>query len=140
MIRYGIIGTGMMGCEHIRNIAALDDVVVSAVADPHPESLRWAQLACGDSAAEVAVYADYRELLEQADVDAVVVAPDLRLGWASTLLKLHNAKQSVACGRKATRYVAHDVHGDTRSMSARAGARLIKTMLMPYREVAPLNR
>jgi len=73
-------------------------------------------------------------------VDAVVVAPDLRLGWANTLLKLHNAKQSVACGRKATRYVAHDVHGDTRSMSARAGARLIKTMLMPYREVAPLNR
>ena len=74
MIRYGIIGTGMMGCEHIRNIAALDDVVVSAVADPHPESLRWAQLACGESAAEVAVYADYHELLEQADVDAVVVA------------------------------------------------------------------
>jgi len=74
VIRYGIIGTGMMGCEHIRNIAALDDARVTAVADPHPESLGWAQLLCRESATEVAVHADYRELLERADVDAVVVA------------------------------------------------------------------
>ena len=74
MIRYGIIGTGMMGCEHIRNIAALDDAVVTAVADPQAESLRWARMACGDAGAELAVYADYREMLEKAPVDAVVVA------------------------------------------------------------------
>ncbi len=24
-VRYGVIGTGMMGCEHLRNIAALPD-------------------------------------------------------------------------------------------------------------------
>ena len=30
-LRYGIIGTGMMGCEHIRNLAAMDDVDVSLV-------------------------------------------------------------------------------------------------------------
>jgi hypothetical protein len=25
VIRYGIIGTGMMGCEHIRNIMEIDE-------------------------------------------------------------------------------------------------------------------
>lgn len=74
MIRYGIIGTGMMGCEHIRNIAALDDAIVTAVADPHEESLRWARRACGETADAVDVYADSREMLEKAALDAVVVA------------------------------------------------------------------
>ncbi len=34
MIRYGLIGAGMMGQEHIRNISLLDGARVSAVADP----------------------------------------------------------------------------------------------------------
>ena len=33
-MRYAIIGSGMMGQEHIRNVALLDDSIVSAVADP----------------------------------------------------------------------------------------------------------
>ncbi len=32
-LRYGIIGTGMMGCEHIRNLALLPGVEVVAIAD-----------------------------------------------------------------------------------------------------------
>ena len=73
VIRYGIIGTGMMGCEHVRNIEALDDGIVAAIADPHEESLRWALLACSKPEA-VARYADYRDMLEKADIDAVVIA------------------------------------------------------------------
>ena len=46
-IRYGVIGTGMMGVEHIQNIHALDGCRVTAVADPHLESLDWAQVAVG---------------------------------------------------------------------------------------------
>src|SRR3954454_18237144 len=38
-LRYGVIGTGMMGVEHIDNIAALDGAVVTAVADTDPGSL-----------------------------------------------------------------------------------------------------
>ena len=37
-LRYGIIGVGMMGLEHLRNLHALPEVVVTAVADPHPRS------------------------------------------------------------------------------------------------------
>ncbi|WP_425040087.1 Gfo/Idh/MocA family protein [Primorskyibacter sp. S187A] len=39
MTRYGIIGCGMMGQEHIRNIALLDGAVVSAIYEPNPEML-----------------------------------------------------------------------------------------------------
>jgi predicted dehydrogenase len=70
-IRFGIIGTGMMGCEHIQNIALLPGVEVTAIADPNERSRAWGRLAVGR---EVEVYTDYRELLEKAPVDAVVIA------------------------------------------------------------------
>ncbi len=38
-IRYGVIGTGMMGVEHIENILATGRAVVTALADPTASSL-----------------------------------------------------------------------------------------------------
>lgn len=70
-IRYGIIGTGMMGCEHIRNLRALPGVEITALADSDERSRGFGRLALGR---EVPCFADYRELLARADVDAVVVA------------------------------------------------------------------
>ena len=35
-IRYGLIGSGMMGQEHIRNLNLLDGTQVTCVADPDP--------------------------------------------------------------------------------------------------------
>ena len=72
-IRYGVIGTGMMGVEHIHNVMAVDDAVVTAVADPHPESIEWARLAVGSSA-DLATFSDHNELLDSGLVDAVVIA------------------------------------------------------------------
>jgi myo-inositol 2-dehydrogenase / D-chiro-inositol 1-dehydrogenase len=39
VIRYGIIGAGMMGREHIRNIITLGGARVTALADPHAKSI-----------------------------------------------------------------------------------------------------
>jgi len=72
-IRYGIIGTGMMGCEHIRNLVAMDDVDVVAVADPNQEPREWAMKSCSDRFSP-RVHEDYREILDASDVDALVVA------------------------------------------------------------------
>jgi len=71
VVRYGIIGTGMMGCEHIRNLALVPGARVTAIADPHEPSRNWGRLAAGP---EVEVYADPRDLVKQAPVDVVVVA------------------------------------------------------------------
>ena len=72
-IRYGIIGTGMMGCEHIRNLAAMDDVDILAVADPNEEPRQWARKYCADRFTP-SVYEDYRDLLDNDDIDALVIA------------------------------------------------------------------
>ncbi len=70
-IRYGVIGTGMMGVEHIDNIGALDGAVVTAISDPDQSSREAGRVAC---AGDVEVFSDHRELVESGLCDAVVVA------------------------------------------------------------------
>ncbi len=72
-IRYGIIGTGMMGCEHIRNLVKIDGVAVTAVSDPNEKPRNWAQKACGERFTPE-VFTDHRALLNSGLVDAVVIA------------------------------------------------------------------
>jgi myo-inositol 2-dehydrogenase / D-chiro-inositol 1-dehydrogenase len=70
-LRYGVIGSGMMGCEHIANIEALAGCEVVAIADPHEPSRQWADLTAKRS---LDGYDHYQVLLERPDVDVVVVA------------------------------------------------------------------
>jgi predicted dehydrogenase len=70
-LRYGVIGTGMMGIEHLKNLALLPGAEVAAFADPHEESRRWARLVTGPGPAE---HADYRALLDDPAIDALVIA------------------------------------------------------------------
>ncbi len=71
-IRYGVIGTGMMGVEHIGNIRALPGAAVTAVADPHPPSRRAAADALEGET--FVAFEDHRELITSGQCDAVVVA------------------------------------------------------------------
>jgi myo-inositol 2-dehydrogenase / D-chiro-inositol 1-dehydrogenase len=72
-IRYGVIGTGMMGCEHLRNINALPNALTVAVSDPEPQSLEWASTAL-EGQPEFHRHTDHLQLLERTDLDAVVIA------------------------------------------------------------------
>ncbi|MBK9116943.1 MAG: Gfo/Idh/MocA family oxidoreductase [Betaproteobacteria bacterium] len=74
-LRYGIIGCGSMGREHIENIQAMPvadgGAGVTAIADPHGPSRDAARALCRG---EPRVFADPRELLASGLCDAVVVA------------------------------------------------------------------
>lgn len=70
-IGYGIIGVGMMGREHIRNINAIDGAMVVALSDPHEPSLASSRQI---SPHGTATFVDHRQLLEHDGVDAVVIA------------------------------------------------------------------
>ena len=70
-LRYGLIGAGMMGQEHIRNIALLDGVRVAAVADPD-DAMRAAS--CELAGAGCAAYSDHRDLLSAEPCDAYIIA------------------------------------------------------------------
>ncbi len=76
VIRYGFIGTGMMGCEHIRNVVALDGAVPVAAADPHAPSLEAAAAAAGEAAADgrLHLHTAVATMLAAEDLDAVVVS------------------------------------------------------------------
>jgi myo-inositol 2-dehydrogenase/D-chiro-inositol 1-dehydrogenase len=71
MIRYGIIGSGMMGREHMRNIALLDGASVVAVSDPFAESR---ELAAGPGGERARAFVDHRDLLSADLCDAYVIA------------------------------------------------------------------
>ncbi|MEL6678192.1 MAG: Gfo/Idh/MocA family oxidoreductase [Pseudomonadota bacterium] len=67
-VRYGIIGAGMMGQEHMRNIFLLDGAEVSAFADPDPDMRTSAHNLSGAQG-----FADYREMLASGLCDALVI-------------------------------------------------------------------
>ncbi len=69
-MRYAIIGSGMMGQEHIENLKLLDGVEVVALADPDPGMLAQAAAAVPG---QVRTYADHRELLAAGGVDALLI-------------------------------------------------------------------
>ena len=74
-LRYGIIGCGSMGREHIENLQAMPraegGASVTAIADPHGPSREAALAICRT---EPRVFDDPRELLASGVCDAVVVA------------------------------------------------------------------
>jgi len=70
-IRYGIIGSGMMGQEHIRTIGLLDGAEVTAVCDPD-EGMRSS--AAHLAGAGCAAFTDHQALVQSGLCDALVIA------------------------------------------------------------------
>ncbi len=72
VIRYGIVGCGSMGREHIENLLAMGPgVEVAALADPHAPSI---EAALALLRAKPRVFADHRALLAAGGIDALVIA------------------------------------------------------------------
>jgi predicted dehydrogenase len=70
-LRYGLIGAGMMGREHVRNLALVPGSRITALSDPDEGSRAESARTIGEG---VAVFSDHRALLASGAVDAVVIA------------------------------------------------------------------
>ena len=70
MTRYGLVGAGMMGQEHIRNIALLADTAVTAIFEPDDAMAALALATAGGAERCDSLEA----LLARDDVDALVIA------------------------------------------------------------------
>jgi predicted dehydrogenase len=81
--RYGIIGTGMMGQEHIRNIAFLDNAEVVAIAEPDEGMRKEASFLAPKATAVDSLDA----LLHLDGIDALVIASPnhLHVGQMQTI-------------------------------------------------------
>ncbi len=71
LLRYGIAGTGMMGLEHLRSLAALPGTEVVALADPDTGSLA---AAAAEADPGVSTYKTSADLVAAGGIDVLVVA------------------------------------------------------------------
>ncbi len=70
----GFIGCGLIGLRHIEDFRKLPDATLAAVSDVYAPRVDQASQMCGGAAKP---YADFRRLLEDKNVDAVVIStPD----------------------------------------------------------------
>ena len=68
-LRVGLAGLGSMGRNHLRNLAAREDVTLAAVADPAEETLATAVDQTGARG-----YTDPLDMLDEERLDAIVIA------------------------------------------------------------------
>jgi hypothetical protein len=68
-------------------------------------------------------------------VDANVLDPAVRMGWANVWLKVEAAESLLAAGIRTIRYFTFDRHTDTRRVSVRVGGRPVRTLVRMRRDI-----
>ncbi len=72
-LRYGIVGTGMIAQEHIRNLALIPDTEIVAVADPVESSIAMTKASLGGGEG-VRIYRNAKDLAADGGLDVVIVS------------------------------------------------------------------
>jgi predicted dehydrogenase len=73
-VRIGFIGCGLIGLRHVADFKQLPDVELTAVCDVYQPRIEYAQAQCGSNPKG---YQDFRKLLDDKNVDAVIIStPD----------------------------------------------------------------
>ena len=70
-IKYGIIGAGTMGQEHIKNVNLLDNAKVTSICDPNEGSLNQSSSLITN---DFNSYKNLDELINNDDADAYIIA------------------------------------------------------------------
>ena len=131
-IRYGLIGSGMMGQEHIRNIKLLDGAEVTAIADPD-EGMR--NLSVETSGGTAKAFASYSDMLSADICDAyVIVAPNYT--HHNILLDVLPKNKPILCEKPLC-----TTSVDCRDIIAKSKNRSAPTWVaMEYRYMPPVQR
>lgn len=72
--RYAIIGCGMMGREHMRNLALIDGAKLAAICDPDPGSRQLAKAQADALDQSIDIFTDQADMIRTIQPDAVIVA------------------------------------------------------------------
>jgi myo-inositol 2-dehydrogenase/D-chiro-inositol 1-dehydrogenase len=130
-LRYGLIGSGEMGQEHIRNVALVEGASIVAIADPN-DGMRSdaARLADG-----VDVYADHKQMLSADVCDAYIIATPNDTHH-DVMLDVLAAGKPILCEKPlcTTTAECRDLIAHAQRMSAPVW------VAMEYRFMAPVER
>jgi len=103
-IRFGLIGTGGMGTGHLNSLLGRskdDNIQVGGVCDVYQRRVNRSLAACGNAGHKAEGCLDYRKLLDNKDIDAVLIAtPD---HWHSKIsIDAMDAGKHVYCEKPMT--------------------------------------
>ena len=73
-IRLGVAGLRIKGAQHIETFQALENVQIAAICDVDSDILAREKTKLQQKGVTVSTYIDYRKMLEQKDLDAIVIA------------------------------------------------------------------
>ena len=132
MVRYGLIGAGMMGQEHIRNLALLEGAEVAALADPD-EGMRARSLS--EQGGTARTFADYRDMLSADICDVYLVACPNDVHHAA-LLAAMPANKPILCEKP----MCTTVEDCRRIVAAQARRSAPLWVAMEYRYMPPVQR
>ncbi len=106
-IRFGVIGIGSKGADHVDNLIKIPGTRLVALADPDPEyymNAKRDELAKLEIPVNVDVYTDFRRILDRKDIDAVIIA-------SPNYWHAHHAIYALQAGKHVyvEKPVSHDV-------------------------------
>ena len=134
-MRFGIIGTGLMAQEHLRNLALVPDARVVGLVDPVAASLDWARSTLGPRARGIGCFDDAETMLREMRPDAVIIASPNHTHHA-VLKRLLGSNLHILCEKPMASSVA-----DARDIAGRAAAhRGVFWVGMEYRFMPPIAR
>lgn len=134
-LRFGIVGAGMMGREHIRNLKLFPEARVVAMADPARSSIDQSMATLGETAADARSFPTVEAMLAGAALDAVlVVSPNFT--HRAILEPLLATDLAILCEKPLCATVA-----DARwAADAAAGRSAVFWTGMEYRFMPPVAR
>lgn len=134
-MRFGLIGTGLMAQEHIRNLKLFPDVRIVSLMDPVASSLDWAKATLGEGAGDVSSFSDIASMLQGPPLDAVIVASPNYTHHA-VLQPLFETGLHILCEKPMATTIG-DAQDIVRRSSARAAVFWVG---MEYRFMPPVAR
>jgi myo-inositol 2-dehydrogenase/D-chiro-inositol 1-dehydrogenase len=134
-VRCGLIGTGMMGIEHLNNLMLHPEVEIVGLADPIAHSLRLAQMVLGERAAGAEAFADHRDMLAKTRPDAVIVSSPNHTHFA-VLQDLMDSGVAILCEKP----LCHTVTDALRIADQAARRSGLFWVGMEYRYMPPATR
>ncbi|MEM9225559.1 MAG: Gfo/Idh/MocA family oxidoreductase [Pseudomonadota bacterium] len=133
--KYGLIGAGMMGQEHVRSLQLVPGAELVCVADPHEGSRNWTALTLEQIKASANIYSDWQEMIDKEQLDAVLVATPNHTHHA-IVTELFETELAIMVEKPlcTTLEDAYDLH--THAMTRQA----ITDVGLEYRYMPPVTR
>lgn len=139
IMRFILVGTGLMAQEHIRNLALVPETCIVALVDPESSSITWAReslrASFGEEASKIPAYANVQSMLAATEADAVIVASP-NYTHHDVLLPLLETDLHILCEKPLCTTIA-----DATDIVIRTEARKgIFWVGMEYRFMPPVSR